>query len=40
LESLSKAIRPFSAALGSVLFWVAFFPQIAMIVPRIFKIGV
>jgi TRAP-type C4-dicarboxylate transport system permease large subunit len=40
LESLSKAIWPFSAVLVSVLFLVAYFPQNAMIVRKIFKIGV
>jgi C4-dicarboxylate transporter DctM subunit len=40
MEELTKAIWPFIALLVSVLFLFAYFPQIAMIVPRIFKIGV
>jgi TRAP-type C4-dicarboxylate transport system permease large subunit len=40
MESLTKAIWPFIALLVGVLFLFAYIPQIAMIVPRIFKIGV
>lgn len=40
MESLTKAIWPFIALLIGVLFLFAYIPQIAMIVPRIFKIGV
>jgi len=40
LESLSKAIWPFIAVPVSVLILVTYFPQIAMIVRKILKIGV
>ncbi|MBP1720123.1 MAG: dicarboxylate transporter, DctM subunit [Deltaproteobacteria bacterium] len=40
MESLTKAIWPFITLLVAVLFLFACFPQTAMIVPKIFKIGV
>lgn len=40
MERLSKAIMPFIAILLGVLAMITYFPDISMIVPRLFKIGV